>query len=237
MADAILNASDNGCKAVKIYALVDPENGLMRYVGQTRQRYLCTRLAQHWLARGSTPKSEWIRAIKAKGLRIRIIMLDQVSIDDAVRAEREWIRKLSAEGNHLLNVYDPDLSLPRPEESKAKISKFRSSCVGWKHSEETKKKIGRSGAENWNFGRTTPKETREKLSAALRNNKNALGYKHSEETRAKVAAAGIGRKHSEETKRKIAAGNTGKVFSEETRKKMSMAAKARADRGKRGDSQ
>lgn len=237
MADAILRADEDGRKIVKIYALIDPESGLMRYVGQTRQRYLCTRLAQHWLARDSTPKSEWVRSIKAKGLKIRIVLLDQVSVDDAVRAERAWIEKISAEAGVLLNVYDPDLSLPRPEESREKISKFRTSYVGWKHAEETKRKIGRSGPENWNFGRTTSAETRERISKSLLGNRNARGYKHSEETRAKVSSSGLGRKHSEESKRKIAAANTGKVFSEETRMKMSIAAKARAKRGTCGDGQ
>lgn len=47
-----------------------------------------------------------------------------------------------------MNEYSPDLSAPRPGRSCQKISAFRKSHVGWSHSEETKAKIGKSGASN-----------------------------------------------------------------------------------------
>ena len=89
---------------------------------------------------------------------------------------------------------------------------------GFKHSEETKKKIGLSN------------------SIALKGNKIWLGKKHSKESRRKMSLAQmgnqhwLGRKHSEETKRKIGLGNKGKIVSKETRLKMSKSAKLRCER-------
>jgi len=78
-------------------------------------------------------------------------------------------------------------------------------------------------------------ETRAKISAALKGNKNSLGHHHTAEAKAKVSAAMKGNKHglghpcSEEKKAKIAAANrinsAGKHPSEETRAKMSAALK------------
>ena len=71
--------------------------------------------------------------------------------------------------------------------------------IGWKPSEETRKKISKSmcGENNPNYGKERSEEYRKKLSDTLK-----------------------GRKHSEGHKRKLSEVNKGKKLSEETRKKM-----------------
>lgn len=82
-------------------------------------------------------------------------------------------------------------------------------ALGYKHTEETKKKISLAQIGNKNgLG-----------------NKNTLGYKHTEETKRKMSEAKIGKdngrtgcKHSEETKRRISNGNKGKHFGKDRKK-------------------
>jgi len=75
-------------------------------------------------------------------------------------------------------------------------------------------------------------EYRQKMSLALKGNKNSLGHKHSDETKRKMSLAKKGLntwmkgKHlSEETKRKLSLAHKGKTFSEEHKKKLSLAQK------------
>jgi hypothetical protein len=74
--------------------------------------------------------------------------------------------------------------------------------------------------------------TRERLSEALKGNKNCLGRIHTEETKQKIAEARkaqapptLGKKMSEDTKEKIRQSNLGKTRSEETKRKQSEAKK------------
>lgn len=69
---------------------------------------------------------------------------------------------------------------------------------GWKHSKATKKKMSES-----RIGHYISKETREKISKAVKGNKNKLGYKTSEETKKKIRESNIGQKRSKETCEKI----------------------------------
>lgn len=69
---------------------------------------------------------------------------------------------------------------------------------GKKHSEESRRKMGKKGDKNPMYNKKHTKETREKMSV-LR-----CGKKHSEETKMKISLNSVGfrdRKHSEETKK------------------------------------
>lgn len=88
----------------KIYVLIDPRDGEIRYVGRTVQS-LEQRLLQH--IQKSTKKSHrravWIRDLQANGLVPSIEEVESVSIEDSPEKEKHWTRKLLAEGRQLLN--------------------------------------------------------------------------------------------------------------------------------------
>ena len=73
------------------------------------------------------------------------------------------------------------------------------SCLGFTHSDESKRKMSQS----------------------------RIGFKHSEETKRKISKAHKGRVFTEETKRKISKSATGRKASLEARKKMSQSRKGR----------
>ena len=93
--------------------------------------------------------------------------------------------------------------------------------TGFKHSEETRKKMSENNARYWK-GKTLSEETRKKISEAKK------GKTHSEETRKKMSEANksknnpmYGKTHSEETRKKMSEAKKGKTLSEKTRKKIS----------------
>lgn len=96
-----------------IYALMDPRNDAIRYVGRTTQG-LRARLSGH-LSGGpfnGRARFDWIRGLAALGLCPKIVPLDVIagSESDWVEAEKRWISKLRAEGVDLLNVETPSSS-------------------------------------------------------------------------------------------------------------------------------
>ena len=87
-----------------------------------------------------------------------------------------------------------------------------SGYFGYKHSEETRRKISEA-----NKGKTLSEEARRKISEANK------GKPLSEEHRRKIGEARKGKKHSEESRRKMSEAQKGKKHSEETRRKISEA--------------
>ena len=95
-----------------IYALHDPRDGAIRYVGKTVSP-LWNRLANH-VSRAKrlrrkgeqlTPCARWVLALDECGLRPRIASLYE-GAGDWRKAERFWIRRLREKGVTLLNVND-----------------------------------------------------------------------------------------------------------------------------------
>lgn len=101
---------------------------------------------------------------------------------------------------------------------------------GWRHSDETKKKmsISRSGENNHGYGKPSPNK----------------GKPMSEAQKIKISAANKGRKNTDEVRAKLSTALKGRVISDETKKKMSDARKGkklsaehckRISEGKTGD--
>jgi phage repressor protein C with HTH and peptisase S24 domain len=71
-------------------------------------------------------------------------------------------------------------------------------ALGYKHTEETRKKTG-----VWQEGKVLTEETKEKIGEAAKGNKRWLGKHHSPDTKEKLRAANVGKHASEETRRKM----------------------------------
>src|SRR5690242_6318586 len=87
-----------------IYALIDPTDGLIYYIGQTsnpRQR-----LAQHLVARHHEgAKAEWLHRLDERGQKPLMQILEIViGRHKALAREREWIRRFQEQGMPLLNT-------------------------------------------------------------------------------------------------------------------------------------
>lgn len=83
----------------KIYALIDPNNHAVRYVGQTVNS-LDRRLQAHYrAARRGVPKGggkvKWLLGLEAAGGRPIIRLLEECSEHEWREAERRWIGKFS----------------------------------------------------------------------------------------------------------------------------------------------
>lgn len=129
------------------------------------------------------------------------------------------------------------LQAPMSDESRRKISEANKGRAPWitgkNHSVETRNKMScdRKGRKPWNSGTSTPDVVKRKISKAL------IGHIFSDETRVKLSAAakgnknGVGRVVTQEVRRKMAVasvGNnhaTGRHHTLEARKKISAARK------------
>lgn len=123
--------SNDGLEAIRyfIYALCDPCDGKIRYVGITRQA-VKKRLAAHLkLARNGAQLhcSCWLRQLLQKGLRPQIMVLEETG--DATR-EVFWIERCRQEGCHLTNGTSGGIS-------------------GYFHSPEVRAKIAHAGQKRF----------------------------------------------------------------------------------------
>lgn len=150
-----------------IYALIDPRDNSVRYVGKTHRtahRRLRRHLAECYL-KADTYKDRWIRSLLKENLEPEIIVLQTCASAELLNeAERGHIARLRAEGARLTNLTPGGDGL------------------GAKHTEESKDKIRRALTGK-------PKSEQHRLHSALAQR----GRKASDATRAKLSAARRGR--------------------------------------------
>lgn len=87
-----------------IYALVDPFDMTIRYVGRTISGK--ARLGTHMSA-GSNPlspvcnqrKTDWIVSLRERRVRAIFVELERRPLNDYARAERDWIARYRAKGD------------------------------------------------------------------------------------------------------------------------------------------
>ncbi len=85
-----------------VYALVDPRDGKLRYIGQTRQP-LAQRLRGH-LGRPASAVGRWIEELRAADLQPQIVAIRvNVPVEDLRAAECEEIIRIIGAGDVLLN--------------------------------------------------------------------------------------------------------------------------------------
>lgn len=91
-----------GRRTLVIYALVDPYDDCVRYIGVT-SRTLAQRLALHLQKPTNAGMGEWLRGLMATGERPKIVKLEWVSRNEWEDAERGWIYWCRERGQ-LLNI-------------------------------------------------------------------------------------------------------------------------------------
>jgi len=92
-------ARDRG--PICIYALIDPRDNTVRYIGKTSSPQ--HRLRQHIEQESKGRKFKWVTEMKASGVLPRMEILERVPIFEWEAAERRWIAFYSNHGS-ILNV-------------------------------------------------------------------------------------------------------------------------------------
>ena len=92
---------------VSIYVLIDPRTEKFFYVGSTKNAEY--RHVQHKkYSSSSLLMRSKIKSIHDAGLDFRFVILDTCCHDDRDNREMYWIRKLTLEGQSLLNFKKPN---------------------------------------------------------------------------------------------------------------------------------
>lgn len=230
-----------------VYALVDPSNHEIRYVGRAydpKSRYKghlrgALKLADDGLV-GKTYCKHWMRSLLAKELKPILQILEECDgVEQVCLQEDYWIEHYRSQGHRLTNIAKGGLA----------------PMAGRKHTAETKTKMSKSAAGNQNAKGNKgkphgpmPEETKQKLSEAAKRQwerQKEEGYEppgHSEGTKQKISESLTGRSLSEEHKKNTSEGlkkahAEGRVptgHSEETKQKISESGKGRIpwNRGK-----
>lgn len=98
--------------AIFIYALTDPRDGRVRYVGKARDP--AYRLRQHELGSECAEhhRGRWLALLRRSGLRPGMIVLEAVGATEWREAEARWILQLRAKGCDLVNGTNGGDGLP-----------------------------------------------------------------------------------------------------------------------------
>ena len=168
-----------------IYALADPTNDRVRYVGQTvdivarlqRHYYEARRAAKSAGMSGHLPRNKWLRGILAAGNEPILYILEVVPYNQRRDTERHWIAVLR-NANELLNASHggdgPDFHLRGPRTSAQKTL----------HSMTLRRLYATGEITQWSTGLTAATDHRIRRSAEKRR-----GGVRSEASRAKMRRA------------------------------------------------
>lgn len=179
--------NDGGEKST-IYALIDPRDFSVRYVGKTVEK-IQARLRGHISEARRSSKTyhrlTWIRHLLAGGKTPEIRPLEIVDKKDESAAERRWVSAYRARGADLVNGTDGGEGASGravSEETRRKISQSKVGRPGRKHTLETRAKmraprgerfteLARERARQANTGRKIPRDIVEKSAAKRRGKK------------------------------------------------------------------
>lgn len=187
-------------KNSSIYALLDPRNEEIRYVGKT-EGVLTHRLSVHIsdakCGRDKCHRANWIRSLLRQDLKPSIQLIEEVPDEDWQWYETWWIVYGRVIGWNLTNS-----------------TLGGEGISGWKHSDEVRQKISEDkkgkyvGESNPFFGKTHSEEFKHKMSGVKK------GSVVSEETRRKMSKSHKGMTHTEETRYKISVAKKGNRYSQ-----------------------
>jgi len=156
---------------VKIYGLVDPDSGLVRYVGKT-ELTLKRRLYYHIYDLdkcSNIHKKNWFNKLLDDGKKPEIILIDEVEFDGWKFWEGYWISQFKTWGFNLVNYSsggdgwssDDVKRLWKRKEYREfhtnRVKGIKNPFYGKQHTDETKKilkdKCPKYGEENGNYGK------------------------------------------------------------------------------------
>lgn len=193
-----------------IYALADPRDGQVRYIGKTKNGHL--RPKEHLregsrLAKSNAAKIAWVDELKSAGLVFEVRILSHCTPADADDAERFCIAFYRHHGASLLNRTDGGpgtAGLKHSAETRARMAAVKKGYTprprpGFKHTAETLAKIAAA-----NRGRKVTPETRAKISAAHTGRKRPASFGK------RMSEVHSGKKLTEDHKARIAASMKGK---------------------------
>lgn len=211
-----------------VYIYYHPETKSPFYVGKgTGLRYK-KHLRETKENTENYKKWAYIQGLRNKGLEPVIRKVLETDSEDVAYTEEERLiahygRQGLDEGGILTNVCK-DSRPPRrtkalSEEHKRKISDAHKGhkpySPGYKHSSETKKKIGEANSIALK-GRKLSEEHKE----SIKKGKEGLDLSHTDESKAKISNGLKGKPKSEEHKAKLRAARAKQVISDETKEKM-----------------
>ncbi|HKR01468.1 MAG TPA: GIY-YIG nuclease family protein [Pyrinomonadaceae bacterium] len=92
--------------SIYIYALIDPRDGKIRYVGKAKD--LKRRIWNHTVPSklsGTCHRQNWLRQLRSEKLKPAVQILETLPENsDWTQVERKWIRELRAKGFDLVNT-------------------------------------------------------------------------------------------------------------------------------------
>jgi len=158
-----------GGHPIYIYGLIDPEVGLIRYIGKSTRPV--GRLREHLRERSACHRSKWLQSLAARGLEPEMVILER--IEGAwpwQEAERFWIAFARRHAWPITNNTSGGDGVPDlPDETRRRMA---ATWKGRKHKPETIAKL-RAARKL----RVTSTETRQKMSNAHRGRVIAWGDK------------------------------------------------------------
>jgi hypothetical protein len=169
--------TEENCEYVFIYALIDPRDNLIKYIGRCKnlkQRMMC-HLTPTELNNG-TKKSNWIKELLENDLKPIMIEIDYVPKEEQKNKETEWIKFYDKKNLTNLSDGPGTLGCVVSEESKRKNSEWH------------------RGRPAWNKGIPFSEETRKNMSDAHKGKPSPTkGLKRSTETKEKIRKSSTGR--------------------------------------------
>lgn len=107
---------------VYIYALIDPRDNQVRYVGKSKEPE--QRLKKHISPPVDSPVRQWVMELRTFNLKPEMSILETVSFWDSGKSESKWIKKYP----NLLNRQIPVGYGSRSHIGQHEIYHFRKSC-------------------------------------------------------------------------------------------------------------
>jgi len=148
-------------KKIIIYALIDPRDNEIRYIGKTNQ-ILSYRLSAHLREKLNCHRCHWINQLQSVGLKPIIKPIDEIPPERSWQeAERFWIKYFKIIGCKLTNNTSGGDGVPDlPKETRDRV---RLAWFGKKHTPETIEKFKHRRPADYKH----PEETKEKIRKAM----------------------------------------------------------------------